>query len=303
MRFLLRTGTIMLNSFVSVLTLFGCKIGGFGGIEHVEQIEKSLSFEGVELVKLRNVNGSMKITSWEKPEVFVKATKKVKATSEEKAKEYAQEVKIRIEKVDDTIEIITEHPKVWKPRFIRSVSVAYDVRMPQEANLNATSTNSSINVDGIIGETSANTSNGSVSIRGCDGKLILKTTNGRVNIEEVSGNVKAKTSNGSISAKLAMVDRESRFETTNGSIGIQIKEGRSVPLTANTTNGSITVELPPDFAADIEANTTNGRIHSELPITVVGKISKTSLHGKLNDGGPLMKLKTTNGKINIKESN
>jgi len=302
MRSLLKVGKVMLSSLASALALFSCKVGGFSGIEHVEQIEKTLSFEGVELVKLRNVNGSVKITSWEKPDVLVKATKKVKAISEEKAKEYAQEVKVRIEKVDDTIEIITEHPKGRKPRFIRSVGVAYDVTMPQRANLDASSTNGSIGVDGIIGETSANTTNGSVSIKGCEGKLIVTTTNGRVDIEKVSGNVRTKTSNGNISVRLAMVDGESRFETINGSINVGIEEGHSIPLTANTTNGSIIVELPSDFAADVEASTTNGRIHSELPITTVGKISKTSLHGELNGGGPLMKLKTTNGNVSIRSS-
>jgi DUF4097 and DUF4098 domain-containing protein YvlB len=267
--------------------------------EHVEEIEKSLSFEGVELVRLRNVNGGVRITSWEKPEVFVKATKKVRASSDEKAKEYAQEVKIRIEKVGDTIEIITEHPKAHKPRFIGGVSVEYDVTMPKKANLDAKSTNGSMNVAGIVGETSAETTNGSVSIGDCEGKIILKTTNGRMDIEEVSGSVGAKTSNGKISAKLAMLDGESGFETTNGSIDVRIQEGHAVPLTANTTNGSITVELPSDFAADLEANTSNGHIRSDLPITVAGEISKTSLHGELNGGGPLMKLKTTNGNINI----
>lgn len=297
----LKTGMVILNSLVSALALVSCQSNAwFGGkAEYVEEIEKSLSFEGVELVRLRNVNGGVRINSWDKPEVFVKATKKVRASSEEKAKEYSQEVKIRIEKVDDAIEIITEHPKGHKPRFIENVNVEYDVTMPKKANLDASSTNGSINVAGIIGEISANTTNGSVSIGDCEGKLILKTTNGKVDIEEVSGSVGAKTSNGGISAKLVMLDGESGFETTNGSIDVRVKEGNSAPLAANTTNGSITVELPANFAADVEANTSNGHIRSDFSITVVGEISKTSLHGKLNSGGSLMKLKTTNGNINI----
>ena len=299
MKSLLKIGMVMLNSLASALALSGCFAMKSG---YIEQIEERLSFEGVELVKLRNVNGSVRITSWEKPEVVVKATKKVKATSEEKAKEYAQEVKIRIEKIGDTIEIVTEHPKGRKPKFIGSVNVEYDVTMPRDANLDATSTNGNMNVAGIIGEILANTTNGSVSIQDCEGQLIVKTTNGRVNVEEVSGNVRVKTTNGSISAKLAMLDGESGFETTNGSIDVQMEEGHSGPLTVHTTNGSITVELPSDFAADVEANTSNGKIYSDLPITVAGKISKTSLHGELNGGGPLMKLKTTNGKINIRSS-
>jgi len=303
-KYSLKTGMILLNSFVSALALLGCQATAwFGGTsEYIEEIEESLSFEGVELVRLRNVNGGVRITSWDSPEVFVKATKKVKATSEEKAKEYAQEVKIRIEKVDDAIEIVTEHPKGRQPKFIKGVSVQYDVTMPKEANLDASSTNGSMNVTGIIGETEARTSNGSVKIIDCEGKLTVKTTNGRVELEEVSGNVGVKTSNGSISAGLAMIDGESEFETTNGSVDVRIEADHSVPLAAHTTNGSITVELPSDFAADVEVNTTNGRIRSDLPITVAGKISKTSLQGELNSGGPLMKLKTTNGNINIRSS-
>ena len=304
MKYSLKTGMILLNSFVSALALLGCQTTAwFGGTsEYIEEIEESLSFEGVELVKLRNINGSVSINSWEKPEVFVKATKKVKATSEEKAQEYAEEVKIRIGKVDDVLEIVTEHPKGRKPSFIKNVSVQYDVTMPKEANLDASSTNGGMNVTGIIGETEARTTNGSVKIIGCEGKLTVKTTNGRVELEEVSGNVGAKTSNGGISAGLAMIDGESEFETTNGSLDVRIEKGDSVPLTAHTTNGSIKVHLPSDFVANVEAKTTNGHIRSDLPITVAGKISKTSLQGELNGGGPLMKLKTTNGNINIRSS-
>jgi DUF4097 and DUF4098 domain-containing protein YvlB len=299
----LKIGTVTLSSLVLALTLLGCQIGDIslvGTIEYVEQLERNLSFEGVESVKLRNVNGNVRITSWEEPRVSVKATKKVWATSEEKAKEYAKEVRIRIEKVGDTIEIVTEHPKGRRPRSIRKASVTYNVTMPKKANLDASSTNGSITIVEITGEISAKTTNGSISIRGCEGKLVAKTTNGGVNMKEVSGNVEAKTVNGGILVRSATLDGESRFKTTNGSIELQIGEGRSAPLTASTTNGSITVGLPSSFAADIEASTVHGHIYSDLPITVVGKISKTSLHGKLNGGGELMRLRTVNGKINVR---
>jgi len=207
-------------------------------------------------------------------------------------------VKIRIEKIDDTIEIITEHPKGGKPNYIKNVSASYEVQMPQKANIDIGSTNGGINIYKIIGETLVKTTNGSVNISSCEGSIDAKTTNGQVHLDDVSGNVNINTSNGKISANIAMLDGESNFRTTNGSI--DIVEGYSVPLEAQTTNGSITVGLPENFSADLQANTKNGKIYSELPINVQGEISKNSLYGKLNNGGVIVKLKTTNGKISIK---
>jgi hypothetical protein len=61
----------------------------------------------------------------------------------------------------------------------------------------------------------------------------------------------------------------------------------------------IQVTLPENVRADLEANTTNGSVTSELPLSLQGEISKRRMEGKINGGGPLLKLRTTNGGISI----
>jgi hypothetical protein len=72
-----------------------------------EQIEKSLPGDGVSKVTVDTTIGDVRLFSWEKPEVLVKASKKVTADDDEKAQEFSDKIEIKIERVEDRIQIKT----------------------------------------------------------------------------------------------------------------------------------------------------------------------------------------------------
>lgn len=249
--------------------------------EEVENIETSIPFSDVNSVLLKNINGSVRILTWEKPEVYVKATKKVKFRDAQRGEEYAKNVKVNVDKVGDRIEIVTSHPKGDTPRYIKSVSVEYDISMPQKANLEAS------------------TLNGNVSVGGISGWLKASTLNGSVVLNNIHGSLGAKTTNGNINAKISFLEGGGEFQTVNGSIDVLASEANLVPINAQTVNGSISLKIPSNFAANLEAGVVNGSINCELPVSVQGKLDRRSLKGKLNGGGEEMKVKTVNGNIAI----
>jgi DUF4097 and DUF4098 domain-containing protein YvlB len=112
------------------------------------------------------------------------------------------------------------------------------------------------------------------------GRLQLDTTNGRIEVARCSGSVAASTTNGGIEAELMTVAKgqELRFVTTNG---------------------RIEVALPGDLGADVDADTTNGAIRTDLPIATT-HLSRNSLRGTINGGGTVLRLRTTNGGIQIR---
>ena len=66
-----------------------------------------------------------------------------------------------------------------------------------------------------------------------------------------------------------------------------------------SSNGSITLTVPAAFSGQVDASTSTGKIRTDLPVTVQGPIGK-SLKGTVGGGAGTLKLRTSNGSIQIK---
>jgi hypothetical protein len=134
-----------------------------------------------------------------------------------------------------------------------------------------------------------------------ESNLDLQTTNGGITIEEVSGDIEFGATNGGIN--LAGVGGDVHGRTTNGGISVEFDgdswKGRG--LDVKTTNGGIKLYVPEDYSARLETGTVNGSIHLDFPMTVQGTIGK-SLKTELGDGGATVRVRTTNGGVNIRRS-
>jgi DUF4097 and DUF4098 domain-containing protein YvlB len=130
--------------------------------------------------------------------------------------------------------------------------------------------------------------------------LNLETLNGGIRIEDVEGEIRADATNGGL--KLSQLAGDVDVHTTNGGVSVELHgdswTGRG--LEASTTNGGVKVWIPKDYNADLETGTVNGGIDFDFPITVQGRISK-QIRATLGDGGPTIRIKTTNGGVRLKE--
>ncbi len=219
-----------------------------------------------------NVNGSIKVKSWDKDQVSLEITKTVRADGQEEADKYFDRLRVEIENGDDYLNVRTHYPHDmgggcgffdWLFHGgSRYVNVEYVLIVPSTAKLDLESTNGKIEVQAVTGDVKA------------------RSTNGRLRLDGVSGKIDASTTNGSITASVVDADK--------------FKEMR-----LRTTNGSIKIYCPKDINADVYAHTTNGSIETEFPITVSGTFNRKSLSGKINNGGKEIYLHTTNGSIEI----
>jgi DUF4097 and DUF4098 domain-containing protein YvlB len=128
--------------------------------------------------------------------------------------------------------------------------------------------------------------------------LDLENTNGAIEVADVRGSHKLYTTNGHI--ELARCAGDVAAETTNGGIKAELLDvtpGKRVSL--ETTNGRISLAAPPTLAAELDAATTNGSVDTDLPVTTT-RTGKHSLRGMINGGGPSLRLRTTNGSIEIR---
>ena len=274
------------------------------GISKTETFHETYKVKKNAPITIKNINGSVQITSWDKDYVDVVATKKTTKSENE-----LEEVEIVVLE-EDGLSIETKHLKK-NPK----VSVSYELSVPTNVVLKSIrSSNGSISIESVGEIEDVKTSNGSVTILKSSGDINIITSNGTITVDNISGDVIARTSNGRIKASnidgivdahtsngsinLINVAAISRAKTSNGSIKAQILQVVS-DLSLTTSNGSINVYLNPDLDADIKANTSNGRIKLHDVSVYASDISKSNLYGQIGDGGNLLKIRTSNASIHI----
>jgi hypothetical protein len=128
--------------------------------------------------------------------------------------------------------------------------------------------------------------------------LTLRTTNGGISVKGVQSEIDIQTTNGGIS--LADVNGEVRGRTTNGGVQVELTGNSWLGqgLDVQTRNGGVRLSVPEGYSAHLEAGTTNGGIRCDFPVTVQGAVGK-DLSGDLGHGGVPLKVRTTNGGVQI----
>ena len=145
-------------------------------------------------------------------------------------------------------------------RWRSSWSVSYELHVPRKVSLDLLA------------------NNGGLSVENVDGRIELETTNGGITLTGVSGSVRGSTSNGGVDVVLDG-DR-------------WMGEG----LDVSTTNGGVELAIPASYNARLETGTVNGGMDIGFPITVQGRVNRR-LTTQLGNGGPLVRVTTTNGGV------
>jgi len=182
---------------------------------------------------------------------------------------------------------------------------------------------------GTAGAATVETGAGNVDVNRCSGDLHASSGGGNLNIGDVSGTVTAETGGGTVrlgsaqgavqvvtgggAVELMKVGQSAHVETGAGPITVQFvaARGQFRDSYLHTAAGNIVVYLPRDLGVSIHASTelTNGvGIKCEIPGLGIssegGQYGPKSMFGEgpLNGGGPILRLRTTIGQIEIRRS-
>lgn len=234
-----------------------------------ETFDKTYDMKPGSQLALENTNGRVTISGSNDSRVHIHALKQVESMHGTAATNAMRDLRIEVVPSSSGLKIMTHYPKSsdggffdWLSGNNVNVNVTYEISIPTSMNLDIDTVNGRIEVSNVAGD------------------MKLETTNGRIEVARCRGSIAAETTNGGIKAEL-----------------LQITSGRTIRL--GTTNGHITLTVPTSIAATIDAETTNGSINTELPVTTSSKVHRNSLRGTVNGGGPQLKLRTTNGGIDI----
>jgi hypothetical protein len=125
--------------------------------------------------------------------------------------------------------------------------------------------------------------NGPLSVRGISGAMTLSAQNGPIALTNVAGDVRARVRNGPLSVTLSGTKWD------------------GAGLDAEATNGPAVLSIPEGYSAKLETGTVNGPMSVDFPMTVTiqGRMTQR-LNTTLGDGGPPVRVVTTNGPMVIK---
>jgi DUF4097 and DUF4098 domain-containing protein YvlB len=166
-----------------------------------------------------------------------------------------------------------------------------------------------ISVKQIAGELDASTAGGSVEVGDVAGPAVLETAGGSIRLNSAKGLVKATTSAGGI--RLSRLSQGAVARTAAGPITSEFvaQKGSFSDSTLETTMGDIVVYLPPDLPVTVNAMIDAAMGHAirsdfaELKITSEGgSYGPREIYGRgaINGGGPLLKIRTTSGNIELR---
>jgi len=245
-----------------------------GGQEFKEDFLKTFPLAAGGSFSLDNTNGVVRLSTWDKAEVEIRAVKTARGDKEDLDK-----VKIEVSSSPGTVKVETIYPRGGFLRNVR-VSVAYEIKVPENTRLETVrTTNGDVEISGRLADVKIGSTNGDIRVDAAAGRCELGTTNGSIRLVAAKGPIDAHSTNGGVRIEIGKVE---------------------AAITARSTNGSISLLVKGELNAELKARTTNGRISTDVPITVQGSIgSGRRLEGKLGSGGPLIDLHTTNGGITI----
>jgi hypothetical protein len=223
-----------------------------------EKFSKTYPLVATGTVQLSNINGSVDIVAWDKPEVLVEAEKR--APSDEDL----QRLQIKVEATADHLVIKTEHERMsgWFSKNARG-EVRYQLKVPAGVRLEKIGVvNSNITVTGVRGAVNLSTVNGRIRASGLGADAQLDTVNGSITAEfdtfkagqilkaksvnggceftlpkDAAAQVDTSTVNGSTRCAFPITLEKSSRRSLRGTIG-----GGGATLKVSTVNGSIAIK-------------------------------------------------------------
>ena len=290
--------TAAVATAVLPLALGGCVVVDSQGRQARE--EKRFTVSGPPELRLTTFDGNIEVRSADTKTVVVEIEKRGPT------QEAIDELKIETKQDGDRIDIEVKRPSttVGLVGFGRvSPHARLTVTMPRSGSVVARSGDGAISIAGIKGRLELHTGDGDVRATDVNGAITVATGDGAVTIDNSEGDVDIDTGDGSVSVagKLGIV----KVHTGDGSITFRADPGSSMKgdWSMITGDGGVAVYLPPDFSADLDAHTGDGVIRNDLKIGSDNQdANRRTLRGKLGGGGKLLKIRTGDGGIRLKES-
>jgi Putative adhesin len=264
MRHELRRTLAAVSVVLAAVALGACHLDISNRAEARDQWQRHYTLSQGGTFEIRNTNGLIHIEPGPGDAIDVSADRIVRGPDDAAAKEGLAQLEIQEVASSTGVTLDSTNRNAGLNLINLSRRVDYHVKVPEWANIKLNSTNGEIEITG----------------------------------PRLTGTFHATSTNGEISA--TGLENSASVETTNGSVSLNVSKLGEDGLSCETTNGRIAVTVPAGIKARLSARVTNGGITAGGLDVAVSEQSRRRLDGTIGGGGPLIRLQTTNGAVEIR---
>lgn len=274
---------------------------------HSEKISKEVAFEkaGANTVMIANINGDVKVESYNGTKVLVEVTKTINAKTDARLEKGKQAIQLGIMDRADTLIFFVEGTC---SSFLKvSKKNKGEGKWMRSWNYNWNDCNNSCK------EEFDYTMDFVVKVPASVNVLVSTINDGDLVVENVNGVVYANNINGSI--RLTNLMREADASTINGDVDITYTKNPEKDCRFYSLNGDINAMFQKGLAANLSFESFNGDFYTDiepiesLPVKIEvsskgGEGTKYKVNGnryKIRSGGALLDFETFNGDVILKE--
>lgn len=245
------------------------------------------------VLRIHNSNGRTRVTGEDRSDIVVTSQKTARAESQEAAAELLEEIQVVFTETPEGLALEVETPRRWNRRG----SAHLCVRVPRSIVLAVSAANGRVHIEGIRGGVRAKSTNGAVCVHDVVGDVEVATSNAKVSCTCICGRLTARSSNG----KIEIDEHRGSIDasTSNGLIRGRLEELGKEGIQMATSNGRITLNLPDEIDAELDIRVDNGVIRNDRALEKTTRDSGGRVLGRLGAGGPLIKLRTSNGSVSL----
>ena len=307
-----------MKSYLFLATALAAAVTTHAAIERT--IEKSFSVAAAGTIKLETSGGTITLTPGKEGEVKITAREHIRASSDADADELLKKLELNFDQTGNDVHASAKYASAtgfhfgsWPPvsvDFIATVPAAFMSDLHTSGGgitvgdltgkVYARTSGGSIKLGKIGASVDVRTSGGSIALQEAEGAARLDTSGGNINVGKVSGPADLSTSGGSI--KIDSVAQTLQAHTSGGSIHARIAGPLQGDCALSTSGGSVHVTVAKAAAFRLDARTSGGGVDARgLTITLDdGGQGRSKLAGTVNGGGPLLKLRTSGGGIEVR---
>jgi DUF4097 and DUF4098 domain-containing protein YvlB len=283
-------------------------------------VEKTFPVTGTGSLKVDTQGGEIRITPSSDSVVKITVKQKIRANTDAEADELLKKLELVLEQNGNDVVAPAKYERQpagfrwgsWPP-----VNVDFVISMPAAFATDLHTSGGPITVGDVNGKVKARTSGGPIALGRIGAPVDARTSGGPITLAEAKGDVNLDTSGGNISVgkvegaadlstsgggiKIESVVNTLRAHTSGGSIRAGILGPLKDDCELSTSGGGVRVTVDKAAAFKLDASTSGGDVDAEgLTLTLEKGRGRSRLAGNVNGGGPLLKLRTSGGDIEVR---
>ncbi|HVM51287.1 MAG TPA: protein kinase [Candidatus Acidoferrum sp.] len=178
------------------------------------------------------------------------------------------------------------------------LEASYEITVPRRFELHLKDASGHVKVAQVQGSVTVNTLSGGLEFDDIAGKVVGDSLSGGIHAAKCTDALVLHTLSGGIHVE-AFAGPCVQASTASGSVSADFAKAPQADSELHSMSGGITARLPAGSALRLEAHTMSGSVNTDLPLEMHGRVKPGTFRGTINGGGPLLKLDTMSGGINV----